>query len=56
VIKAEEWPTLMGMKRLPLNWCFTLQIGGGEGEMVAGCSAVLGTVAPWRARPGRRRR
>jgi hypothetical protein len=32
VIKAEEWPTLMGMKRLPLNWCFTLRIGGGEGK------------------------
>jgi hypothetical protein len=33
VIKAEEWPTLMGMKRLPLNWCFTLRIrGGGRGN------------------------
>jgi hypothetical protein len=32
-IKAEEWPTLMGMKRLTLNWNFTLSIeGGGRGN------------------------
>jgi hypothetical protein len=28
VIKAEEWPALMGMKRLTLNWCFTPRIEG----------------------------
>jgi hypothetical protein len=28
VIKADEWPTLMGMKWLALNWCFTLWIEG----------------------------
>jgi hypothetical protein len=33
VIKAEELPTLMGLKRLALNWCFTLWIErGGRGN------------------------
>jgi hypothetical protein len=26
VVKVEEWPTLMGMKWLALNWRFTLRI------------------------------
>jgi hypothetical protein len=30
VVKAEEWPALMGMKQLALNWHFTLLIEGGE--------------------------
>jgi hypothetical protein len=29
VVKAEEWSTLMVMKWLTLNWCFTLWIEGG---------------------------
>jgi hypothetical protein len=33
VVKAKEWPTLMGMKWLTLNWHFTLWIeGGGRGN------------------------
>jgi hypothetical protein len=54
VIKAEEWPVLMGMKRLALNWCFTPRIGGGRGNG-AGCGEALGAVAPSRARPRRRK-
>jgi hypothetical protein len=30
VIKAKEWPALMGRKWLALNWRFTLRIEGGE--------------------------
>jgi hypothetical protein len=30
VVKTEEWPVLMGMKWLPLNWRFTPQNEGGR--------------------------
>jgi hypothetical protein len=41
VIKVEQWPTLMGMKRLALNWCFTPRIeGGGRGDC---CEMRCGT-------------
>jgi hypothetical protein len=41
VVKVEEWPTLMGMKWLALNWRFTLRIeGGGRGN---GCGMRCST-------------
>jgi hypothetical protein len=54
VIKVEEWPALMGMKWLTLNWRFSSRIEGGgrgnghvmrcgargNGSMVGGCEAV----------------
>jgi hypothetical protein len=41
VVKAEEWPALMGTKRLTLNWRFNLRIdGGGRGN---GCGMWCGT-------------
>jgi hypothetical protein len=47
VVRAEEWPVLMGMKWLAINWWFTLWIkGGGRGNECwmrcdARCSASM---------------
>jgi hypothetical protein len=65
VIKVEEWPTLMGMKRLALDWCFTLRIEGegrgnrrgmwcgarGSGSMAGEVGAARGASARLAAVP-----
>jgi hypothetical protein len=62
VVKAEEWPMLMGMKWLPLNWHFTPQNeegrrGNGRGMQCGAWGSApmvneAGAALPWRAKPG----